>query len=65
MKLNEFINHIKHNSLSIMIIDFDYHETLYDGSIGSYKNACVRSEIDNCKIVKILTDENQLYIYIK
>ena len=64
MKLVEFINHIKHNSLSIKIIGSNYI-TIYDGSIGSYKTSVIKNKIDECEINKILTDENQLYIYIK
>ena len=59
MKLNEFINHIKHNSLSIEIIDYSYI-TIYDGSIGSYKTSVIKNKIDekgifidNCIIFKI------------
>ena len=63
MTISDFISHIKHRSLGLIIIEDN--ETLYEGSIGEYQTACVRSHLDNDIIVKIIPDDNVFIIYDK
>ena len=61
MNIQDFISHIKHKSLGLIIIEYD--ETLYDGSIGTYLTACVKSELDYDIIDKIIPNDNLFIIY--
>ena len=51
MTLNEFINHLKHNSINLNI--FAGAKIMYLGSVGSYKTSIVKPKIGNLKIEKI------------
>ena len=51
MTLNEFINHLKHNSININV--FEDGKIWYLGSVGSYKTSIVKSKIGNFRIEKI------------
>ena len=67
MKLNEFIDHMKHNSVKIKIIDYLPNLELYSGDVGTYKTSVIKSEINDCFIVYIKPDnfnEKLLRIYI-
>lgn len=57
----DFISHIKHKSLGLYIIEFN--DVVYEGSIGEYLTSCVRSEVDNDIIDKIIPDDNVFIIY--
>lgn len=62
MTIADFISHIKHRSLGLIIIE-NTDETLYEGSIGEYLTSCVRSEVDNDIIDNIIPDDNVFIIY--
>ena len=67
MKLNEFIDHMKHNSVKIKIFDYLPNLELYSGDVGTYKTSVIKSEINDCFIVYIKPDnfnEKLLRIYI-
>lgn len=63
MILNDFIEHIKHNSLGIDI--FGSCKMYYTGTIGTFKNAVVKSKIGNAIIEKIEPLSQSLNIFIK
>lgn len=63
MTIADFISHIKHRSLGLIIIEDN--ETLYEGSIGEYSTACVKTQLDNDIIEKIIPDDNIFIIYAK
>ena len=70
MTLNEFINHIKHNSLTINIFEkpdeaLDFHKIHFLGSMGEFKNAVIKRYIGEWRIFKIEPLEFELNIYIK
>ncbi len=57
MKVNEFIHHIKHNSVKIKISkyyevaqDIIQPKVVYDGTIGTYLTSVARNQIDNSNI---------------
>lgn len=50
MTLNEFINHIKHNSLELRIHFVCDTEPLWLCDIGSFKTSVIKSHIGECKI---------------
>lgn len=56
MKLSEFIDHMKHNSVKIVITDYLPNEELYKGDVGCYKTSVIKSSIDKCDIVYIKPD---------
>lgn len=49
MKLNEFINHIKHNSVYINISN-KFNNLLYSGTIGTYKTSVIKDKINNVNV---------------
>ena len=60
MKVNEFIHHIKHNSVKIKISkyyevaqDIIQPKVVYDGTVGTYLTSVARNELDNLKIYSI------------
>lgn len=54
MTLNEFIEHIKHNSVTMDIFaGVNSCKFYFTGTIGTFKNAVLRSKIGNVRIVKI------------
>lgn len=60
MTLNEFINHIKHNSLRIKIYFYqdideydEYAEELWNDTVGGYRTSVMKSHIGECDIVTI------------
>lgn len=63
MKLNDFINHIKHNSLGIDI--FTEAKIEYLGTVGDFKNAIVKNKIGERKIYKIEPLANSLNIFLE
>ena len=65
MKLGEFINHIKHNSLYIDIFGYDSAKIYFTGDIGTYKTSVIKSKINELKIGKIEPLVNSLNIFIK
>ena len=65
MKLGEFINHIKHNSLYIDTFGYDLAKQYFTGAIGTYKTSVVKSKINELKIGKIEPLVNSLNIFIK
>ncbi len=70
MTLNEFINHIKHNSLTINIFEkpydeLDFHKIHFLGSVGEFKTAVIKRYIGEWRILKIEPLEFELNIYIK
>ena len=50
MTLGEFLNHIKHKSLKIRIVDRDVE---FDGTLGEYETSVVKSEI-NYKLINVV-----------
>ena len=64
MKLNEFVEHIKHKSLSIKIYDMD-NKLIYENSIGGYLTSVIKSKIGNWIIKFIYPEDNLLMIYLK
>lgn len=54
MTLGEFLNHIKHKSLKIKIIDRDEK---FDGTLGEYETSIVKSEINNKPINVVFPNE--------
>lgn len=65
MTLNEFINHLKHNSININV--FEGGKIWYLGSVGSYKTSIVKPKIGNFRIEKIepLELDENMNIFIK
>lgn len=63
MKLNEFICHIKHNSLGIDIFTGGRIEFL--GTVGEFKNAIVKQKIGERQIDKIEPLSQSLNIFLK
>ena len=65
MTMNEFINHLKHNSININV--FESGKIWYLGSVGSYKTSIVKSKIGNFRIEKIepLELDENMNIFIK
>lgn len=66
MKVNDFIEHNKHNSVKIAIYDIN-NKTIYSGSIGEFKHSLVKDKISNCDIKMIypyplINDLFQVYI---
>lgn len=60
MKVNEFIHHIKHNSVKIKISkyvevaqDIIQPKVVYDGTVGTYLTSVLRNQIDNSNISTI------------
>ena len=63
MKLNDFIDHIKHNSLVVDIFTGARIEFL--GTVGEFKNAVVRGKIGERQIEKIEPLSQSLNIFLK
>lgn len=63
MTLNEFLSHIKHNSLGINIFTGARIEFL--GTVGEYKTAIVKEKIGERQIDKIEPLVHELNIFIK
>ena len=51
MTLIQFINHLKHRSISLNI--FYNAKIIYLGDVGSYMHWIYKSKFDDCKIIKI------------
>ena len=49
MKLNEFINHIKHNSVYINISN-KFNSSIYSGTIGEFKTSIIKDKINNVNV---------------
>lgn len=67
MTLIEFINHIKHKSLSICVygsLHQGVYDLLVDTNIGEYLHLICRKNLDNCVIDHILCMDNLLEIYL-
>jgi hypothetical protein len=56
MTLGEFLNHIKHKSLKIKIVDRDEE---FDGTVGEYETSVVKSKINNKPINIVFPSELQ------
>jgi hypothetical protein len=54
MTLGEFLNHIKHKSLKIKIVDRDEK---FIGTVGEYETSVVKSEINNKPITIVFPNE--------
>ena len=63
MTLNEFLSHIKHNSLGITIFTGARIEFL--GTVGEYRTAIVKDKINNRIIDRIEPLVTELNIFIK
>lgn len=63
MTLNEFINHIKHNSLEIDI--FIEGQFCYCGSIGAFKTHLKKEKYGDYKIQKIEPLSTNLEIFLE
>ena len=63
MNIQDFISHIKHRSLGLIIIEDNVD--LYEGSIGMYQTSCVKTRLDNDIIEKIIPNDNVFIIYAK
>lgn len=63
MTLGDFMNHMKHKSLSIMISNQD--DILYRGNVGSYEHSVFKSTSNDKLIICITCDDNLLHIKIK
>lgn len=63
MNVNEFLYHIKHNSLEINIFTGARIEFL--GTVGEYKTAVVKEKIGECQIDKIEPLTNELNIFLR
>lgn len=66
MKVNDFIEHSKHNSVKIAIYDIN-NKTIFTGCIGEFKHSLVKDKISNVEIKMIypyplINDLFQLYI---
>lgn len=64
MTLNEFINHIKHKSLGITILDANDIEVLYAADVGCYLTSTAKNTIGNRLIDRITPIGNNLTIYL-
>ena len=66
MTLNEFINHIKHNSLEITISDNLFDNPMYRDSIGAFKTSITKSKIGDLKILDVepYSDDSGFYIKV-
>lgn len=49
MKLYEFINHIKHNSVYINISN-KFNHSIYSGTIGEFKTSVIKDKINNVNV---------------
>lgn len=68
MKLIEFIDHIKHRSLNIKIENDDIYGdfcTYFEGTIGEYQTAIIRSKLDNALIERIEPTAQSLRIFVR
>ena len=63
MTLLEFLNHIKHKSLSITIIDYD-GELIMETCVGQYYNMLSRKILDNKKVYNVTCKENLFIIQL-
>lgn len=54
MTLGEFINHLKHKSLDLIIW---YNRVVFRGNVGSYQYWIKKSKFDNVQIDHILFSE--------
>lgn len=59
MTLQEFINHLKHNSIILEI------PNVYACTVGEYKNWIGRNEYDNCIVDEIKPIKNGFVIYVE
>jgi hypothetical protein len=55
MCLGEFLNHIKHKSLKIRIVDRDVE---FEGTLGEYETSVVKSEINYRPINVVFPNED-------
>jgi hypothetical protein len=55
MTLGEFLNHIKHKSLKIKIVDRDEE---FNGTLGEYETSVVKSEINYKPINVVFPNED-------
>jgi hypothetical protein len=55
MTLGEFLNHIKHKSLKIKIVDRDEE---FNGTVGEYETSVVKSKINNKPITIVFPNES-------
>ena len=69
MTLNDFIEHIKHRSLSIDVSQRSGTQGIilerFHGTVGEYSTSLVKEKIGKVKIDYIVPDDNQLMIVIK
>lgn len=63
MKFNDFISHIKHNSLYIHV--FTGARIDFLGTVGEYKTAILKRKIGDRKIYKIEPLTNSLNIFLE
>ena len=54
MKLKNYINHLKHKSLYIELVDSKIHEIIYQGTLGVYLNWIHKGKYEEYDIEKIL-----------
>lgn len=63
MTLNDFISHIKHNSLQLVVSTAGGKNFL--GTVGEFKNAIIKNLIGEFKIIKITPLANSLNILLE
>lgn len=62
MTLIEFINHLKHKSIKIVLTQ-DCYGTVFIGDVGTYLHWVYKSKMDNVQIVNItFTADNAMII---
>lgn len=57
MTLREFINHLKHKSIKIIITQ-DCYGTVFIGDVGTYLHWVYNDRLDNAQIVNITFSSN-------
>lgn len=63
MTINEFIDHIKHKSMKVIIIDAN-DKLIYNGTLGTFINSVARLKIGFVDIVFIQPTYNTFNIHI-
>lgn len=65
MKLFEFINHNKHNSVGLTIINFHTDECYFNNDIGVYKTSVIKDKINDRNIVYIEPCDNSFKVFVE
>ena len=64
MKVFEFINHNKHNSVGLTIINYHNNECYFNNDIGVYKTSVIKNKINDRDIVYIEPVGNSFKVFV-